>query len=56
MPLTRTMLTPGPSAMESIRPSTTPRGVGNFWLDSMIARCPSDSYFSISGTVAVLWT
>ena len=33
MPLNSTMETPGPIICESIRPSITPRGVGNFWLE-----------------------
>ena len=31
MPAKRTMATPGPICSESIRPSMTPAGVGNFW-------------------------
>ena len=33
IPAKRTTATPGPICSESIRPSITPRGVGNFWLD-----------------------
>ena len=43
MPLKRVSPKPGPSLSTSMRPSTTPRGVGNCWIDRMIALWPSVS-------------
>src|SRR5690606_21917742 len=43
-------------AWRSMRPSTTPRGVGNFCDDRMTASGNTVVYSSSSGTVAGLWT
>ena len=36
-------LKPGPNESASMRPSTTPRGVGNFWIERIFERGPSVS-------------
>ena len=56
IPLKLTTEMPGPQAWLSMRPSTTPRGVGNFCEDRMTASGNPVVYSSSSGTVAVLWT
>ena len=43
MPLKRVVAKPGPWLSTSMRPSTTPRGVGNFWIDRIRAMWPSIS-------------
>jgi hypothetical protein len=56
MPEKLTSDSPGPHAWVSILPSITPRGVGNFCDDRMIASGNPVVYSSSSGTVAVLCT
>ena len=41
IPEKRMTLNPGPKESASIRPSTTPRGVGNFWIDRILVKGPS---------------
>ena len=56
MPLKLTSEMPGPQAWVSMWPSITPRGVGNFCEDRMIASGKPVVYSSSSGTSAVLCT
>jgi hypothetical protein len=56
MPPNDTSEMPGPEARVSMRPSITPRGVGNFWDERMTDSGNPVVYSVISGTVAVLWT
>src|SRR5947207_10837123 len=56
MPENDTSEIPGPHDVVSMRPSITPRGVGNFWLERIRDIGKPVSYDSSSGTVAVSCT